>query len=153
MRYEHLVQINDPANPHIVPLSRAQVWAGLMQRVHAPQRFPVGPQGASVLAGDRENVLHRVVDFGTLTIRDTVHLQPQRHLRFVPERRDDMVPVTLSIALETPPALDDAALFLRFIYECDVDDPDTDGYRQQAWLANDVDMVRTIRQWQEEGLI
>lgn len=153
MRYEHLIQINDPFNLLLLSMTRAQVWTGLMQRVHAPQRFPLGPTECEVTEGPDPHTLHRRVSFGSLVIHDTVSIEPLRSLRFTPEARPDMPVVTLSIVLEQHPADDEQALFLRFVYASEVEDPDTDGYRQQAWLQNDRDMVRTVRQWHESGLL
>lgn len=153
MRYEHLIQINDPSSIVLTPLSREQVWMGLMQRVHAPHRFPLGPESCEVDLGADELTLRRRVHFGSLTLLDTVQVVPGRRLRFEPEAREDMVPVHLTITLESHPPESEDALFLRFLYESEVDDPETDGVRQQAWLANDRDMVRTLREWQDEGLL
>jgi hypothetical protein len=40
--FEHLVEINDPADPLADPLSLEQVWTGLMYRVHEPTVFLPG---------------------------------------------------------------------------------------------------------------
>lgn len=153
MRFEHLIQINDPLNPLVAPMSREALWTGLMQRVHAPQRFPVGPSACTVEAGADPLRLQRRIDFGSLSVRDAVEIEPGLSLHFKPERREDMVPVDLKVTVETHPADNPQALFLRFVYASEVDDPETDGYRQQAWLENDRDMVRTLRAWQAEGLL
>lgn len=153
MRYEHLIQINDPTHVLFPPLTREQVWTGLMQRVHAPQRFPIGPESCEVSPCEEELTLRRSVHFGALVVQDVVRLEPGRSLRFEPAAHEDMVPVQLTITLEAHPPENEQALFLRFLYESEVDDPETDGVRQQAWLANDRDMVRTFRHWQEGGLL
>ena len=42
MRFEHLVQINDPLMPLLEPLSREQLWRGLVRRAEEPTRFVLG---------------------------------------------------------------------------------------------------------------
>ena len=39
MKFEHLVQINDPLNPLIDSLTRDQLWRGLMRYIETPGRF------------------------------------------------------------------------------------------------------------------
>jgi Domain of unknown function (DUF1857) len=153
MRFEHLIQINDPLNRLITPMSREQLWTGLMQRVHAPQRFPVGPQDCEVEVGSDPLLLRRRIDFGSLSLHDVVQIDPGVSLSFTPLPHEDMALIHLTLTVENHPVHDPEALFLRFVYESEVDDPDTDGYRQQAWLENDRDMVRTLREWQESGLL
>ena len=41
MKFDHLIQINDPQNPLIPPLSRHQVWLGLLHRVEDPLPFRI----------------------------------------------------------------------------------------------------------------
>ena len=45
MRFEHLIEINDPLNPLAEILSREQVWSGLMHRVDEPTLFLPGLTG------------------------------------------------------------------------------------------------------------
>jgi hypothetical protein len=40
--FEHLVEINDPADPLAEVLGLEQVWTGLMYRVHEPTVFLPG---------------------------------------------------------------------------------------------------------------
>ena len=42
MYFEHLVEINDPADPLAEALGLEQVWTGLMYRVHEPTVFLPG---------------------------------------------------------------------------------------------------------------
>ena len=39
MKYEHLVQINDPLNPLIHILTQDQLWRGLFRYVESPTWF------------------------------------------------------------------------------------------------------------------
>ena len=38
MRFEHLVEVNDPLNPLIDTLTLNQIWQGLVLRVREPDR-------------------------------------------------------------------------------------------------------------------
>ena len=42
MKFSHLIQINDPLNPLIDPLSREQLWRGLVLRAENPLLFVMG---------------------------------------------------------------------------------------------------------------
>ena len=39
MKFEHLIEINDPLNPLIDPLSVDQLWRGLVLRAESPKLF------------------------------------------------------------------------------------------------------------------
>lgn len=154
MRYEHLIQVTDPADPRVEPMAREALWRGLLARVHAPERFPLGPDACTVEAeapaADGRERVRRTLAYGELRLHDRVELQAGQALVFRPEPRAGMPRIVLRIAIEEPrPGL----LGLRFVYESppESDDPETDGLRQQAWLAADRDMVRMLRHWQAQG--
>ena len=48
MRFEHLVQINDPLMPLLTEVSRAQLWRGLVLRAEDPAQFVVGLERATI---------------------------------------------------------------------------------------------------------
>ena len=68
MRFEHLVQINDPLNPLIDPLTRDQLWRGLMRYIETPVAFVEGLDSGRVTSRDG-NVLHRELHFGRRVVR------------------------------------------------------------------------------------
>jgi hypothetical protein len=45
LRFEHLVEINDPANPTLEPLTADQLWQGLVLRAESPELFMLGLDG------------------------------------------------------------------------------------------------------------
>lgn len=156
MRFEHLIQINDAGNPLLMPMTRAELWRGLVARARTPQSFPLGPDRCELVSGGEGDAqpLRRQVHFGGLVIDDHVRFDTEQSLHFEPLPREDMPSVRLSITIEEPSA---GALFLRFVYTSDEAleteglDAQLQGLREQAWLANDQDMVRTLRDWQREG--
>ncbi|WP_374591653.1 AtaL-like protein [Aquabacterium sp.] len=154
MHFEHLIEINAPRQTVIEPFPRSALWRGLMLRVHEPQRFPLGPDRCEVAESDQPGVLRRTLAFGALRFSDTVRLESGEAVYFRPDPHGDTTPVDLTIRIE---ALDDGGLLLRFVYESrgplTADEAFYNEYRQNAWLENDRDMVRALRQWLVEGAL
>ena len=156
MRFEHLIEINAPqvGLQVVAPVfTREQLWRGLMQRVQAPQRFPMGPDRCDCLEAE-PGVFRRTLHFGAHALRDEVRTWVGERLVFTPEAHGDTAPIRLSIAIEEPRA---GQMVLRFIYEAlseqSAEEAYYNDYRHNAWLHNDRDMVRTLRQWlTDEGL-
>lgn len=154
MRFEHLIEINSPRVDigTVVPtLTRTQLWQGLMARVKTPQRFPLGPERCEwkeVEAGRFVRTLH----FGQLAMHDEVLAEPEARLVFTPQPHGDTAPIRLTVTIEEPQA---GQMVLRFVYEAlaeqTAEEAYYNDYRHNAWLANDRDMVRTLRQWLHEG--
>lgn len=156
MRFEHLIEINSPRVDlqTVVPVfTRAQLWRGLLVRVQSPGRFPMGPERCDWSEVEPGRIL-RTLHFGQHVMRDEVTLTPQQRLVFTPEAHGDTAPIRLSIDIEEPQA---GQMVLRFTYEALAEQTPEEAYyndyRHSAWLHNDRDMVRTLRQWLvEEGL-
>jgi hypothetical protein len=152
MHFEHLIQINDPQDPAVPPMTRDELWRGLMHRVETPQRFPLGPDECRLHAADAPDELRRDVIFGKLRFEDTVRMVHQHAVDFEPRPHGDQPPVSLRIAIEEPTP---EALFLRFRYQSEEPpggaEPGLQALREQAWLEHDRDMVRTLRLWLAEG--
>ena len=73
MRFEHLIEINDPLNPLLDPLSRAQLWRGLVRRAEHPCEFVLGLDGAQIHARIEDGIeteLARTLDFGGVLINE-----------------------------------------------------------------------------------
>ncbi|HEU4460582.1 MAG TPA: AtaL-like protein [Methylibium sp.] len=155
MRYEHLLQVTDPLDPAVPPMSRDELWRGLMRRVESPQSFELGPDHCEVEPGADASRRRRSIHFGALRFDDEVHIEPMQRLVFATDPREGTATVGLTISIEEP---EPGALFLRFVYAVDepasgttVEDQALQRYREQAWLEMDRDMLRTLRQWQREG--
>ena len=157
MRYEHLVQINDPFNPLADTLTRAQLWRGLVLRAEQPTQFVLGLAGSAIrhreVRGD-EATLTRDLDFGTFSVHDHVTLKPQQHVQTRTDAGPTWPASRLTITIEAPqPEL----LFLRFVYEFDEEDDttelgaQTDALRRQAYMRADLDTVARIRALAEMG--
>jgi len=142
MRFEHLLQVNDLSDPRLPPMSRSELWRGLMLRVESPQRFPLGPDRCESRAGPADDERVRRIHYGNLRFDDRVRLDFERRIEFLPEPHGDAPPVRLTLTIEEPAP---GALFLRF------EDTALQGYREQAWLENDRDMLRSLRTWHADG--
>jgi hypothetical protein len=145
MQFSHLIQINDPFNPLIDPLSREELWRGLVLRAENPLLF--------VLALDRfeiversENALARVLHFGKLRLRDTVSFSPMQQVRYDIEAAGDSPAATLAMTIEEPAP---GQLFVRFDYETrETAAPLQEFYSsfaRQAYVEADIDTISTIR--------
>lgn len=156
MRFEHLIEINSPSASvqTVVPaFTRAQLWQGLMARVQTPQRFPNGPDRCDWSEVEPGRFV-RTVHFGQHVLQDEVLTTPQVRMLFTPQAHGDASPIQLTIAIEEPQP---GQTVLRFIYlalrEQTPEESYYNDYRHGAWLHNDRDMVRTLRQWLvEDGL-
>lgn len=151
MKFEHLIQINDPANPLLEFLSREQLWQGLWQRVENPMLFLPGLESCEILERQESSLL-RLLDFGAARIRDRVSFEVEEWLRFDIEAGASHAGGALTIRVEEPQPL---ALFLRFTYETSLQEESEDGryaeYVKSAYRESDLETVRVIRLLLAEG--
>jgi len=154
MRFEHLIEINSPRQTVTEPFPRQALWRGLMLRVHEPQRFPLGPDRCEVVEAGALGAVRRTLHFGALRFTDLVQFEVGESVRFQPDPHGETTPIDLVIRIEAPV---EGALLLRFVYESrgplSTDEALYNDYRQNAWLENDREMVRTLRQWLVEGAL
>lgn len=152
MRYEHLVEINDPHSPLIFRLTRHELWQGLVRRAYAPQEFIYGLDAvvvAEVASDDATKVLERTLDFGSFTVKDIVRLRENESTSTDVEAGADWPRSRLVISIEEPQP---DCLFLRFVYEWDENLSDNEldrmtwSIRQQAYHASDIDTVVRLRE-------
>ena len=147
MRFEHLVAVNDPQQVYIVPLSRAQVWAGLMRRVEDARPFLPALESCDIVArGD--GWVERCLDFGSATICDRVTYLHDRLVCFDTAPTANHGGGRLQITIEEPAS---GRIFLRFEYDtvhavgAEAEDAAYEGYLRQAYEAVDIDTVQVIR--------
>jgi hypothetical protein len=147
MKFEHIVQINDPGNPLIQNLSRDQLWLGLMARAEDATLFLPGLEACRIL--ERSHCrLQRCLDFGNAAIEDTVTWSPFEWMCFEVNRTDSHAGGRLTIAIEEP---EENHLFLRFTYATTLGEVagDEDAayaeFVKSAYHESDIEMVRVIR--------
>ena len=147
MKFSHLIQINDPLNPLIEPLSREQLWRGLVLRAENPLLF-IMALDAFEIVGRAESALTRELHFGKLTLRDRVEFETLNQVRYQIEAAQDSPAAELVMTIEEPEA---DQLFVRFDYETLQDgaaaplDDFYSGFAKQAYIAADIDTISTIR--------
>ncbi|MFD1555723.1 SRPBCC family protein [Paraburkholderia silviterrae] len=149
MNFEHLIQINDPLNPLVPPMTREQLWEGLVLRAEQPQLFVIGLDDCTILSREG-NTLERELHYGHATVRDRVTLTPNENVRYDISPTADYVGGSLTMTIEQP---DELQLFLRFEYRTTLPTADTEDDRQtseivkSAYRESDIDTVRLIRQY------
>ena len=153
MKFEHLVQINDPLNPLVDPLTRDQLWRGLKRRAESPKEFVLALDAADITSRG-ENSLARTLTFGHLVIRDQVTFSPQHDVRYNIEASAEVPGGTLVMTIEEPA---EEQLFVRFAYDTRAVEGGppreaySDEYLKQAYVEADVDSILTIRRLIVEG--
>ncbi len=155
MNFEHLVEINDEGIDGLAPLSRGQLWRGLVLRAEQP--------GLSVLALDDCRILQRGADyldrelrFGELRIRDRVRFVPMESVVYETEATATLPAGRLTMAIEEPLP---GRLFVRFTYSYVMErgeaalDRFYARYLRQAYIEADSDTIATIRRLAREGAL
>lgn len=158
VHFEHLVQINDPTNPLLAPISRDQLWRGLMRRVEQPGEFLVGVEHVA-LAVRSAQLIEREMLLGALRVVDRISLEPGRSIHFDTAPSEQHQGGSFTMTIEEPNPGD---LFVRFSYRTALPDgvgtPDSAAgdayfadYVKAAYRDTDVDGIRWIRELVETG--
>jgi hypothetical protein len=148
MKFNHLIQINDMLNPLVDPLSRAQLWRGLVLRAEVPQLFMEHLDDCRIFDKTSDGV-SRELRYGNLTVCDTVTFLPLLQVHYQVPAQGEIRASNMRMCIEEP---EPEALFVRFEY--DIDQPsDPTGeeafyneFRRSAYQAADIDTIRVIRE-------
>lgn len=147
MKFEHLIEINNPGNPMIPQIGRDQLWRGLMFRAEDATHFVPGLEACIILERG-ECRLERRLDFGNAAILDRVTWAEGDWMCFAVAATESHAGGRLTIAIEEP---EETHLFLRFTYhttlgECTDDDDNAYAeFVKSAYHDSDTEMVRVIR--------
>jgi len=153
MKFEHLIEINDPLNPLIDTLTREQVWRGLVLRAEDPKRFI--PHLDECIIGERDSGrFTRRQRFGELWIDDHVVLTPLQAVRFDVPAQGDIAQSSLTMAIEVPA---EGLLLVRFTY--DDGNPEADDhmgkmyedFKKSAYQEADIDTIKIVRELASQG--
>lgn len=155
MKFEHLVQINDPLNPLIDPLTRDQLWRGLKRRAGHPKQFMQTLDSVEI-TGHSTDTLARALTFGKLVVRDRVRFVDNVQVRYEIDGSVEVPAATLAVTIEEPTP---EQLFVRFEYDVKAvtGAPPRDAYYdefvKQAYVEADIDAITTIRRLVSEGAL
>ncbi len=152
VRFEHLIEINDPALAEAPTLTREQIWRGLVLRAERPDLFVPSLSEVRLLSrtGTR---LSRALRYGEVTVRDEVHFSPLEHMHYEIPAQGEIARSSLHVSIEEPRP---GALFVRFVYEDEraesAESRVIDELRRAAYEQADIDTIVTIRWWLEAGI-
>ncbi|QOY94422.1 DUF1857 family protein [Massilia sp. UMI-21] len=153
MKFEHLIQINDPLNPLIDTISIEQLWRGLVLRAESPTMFV--PHLDECTIGERTSgSFQRRLRYGDLVVDDVVHMTPLKEVRYEVPAQGEIAASSLRMIIEAP---GDAVLLLRFCYDdgqgehTDPANAMYDDFKRSAYQEADIDTVRILRQLAGEG--
>jgi len=153
MKFEHLIQINDPLNPLADTLSVEQLWRGLVLRAESPTLFV--PHLDECTIGERSSgSFKRRLRYGDLVIDDVVHLTPLQQVRYEVPAQGEIAASSLLMRIEAPA---EGVLLVRFCYDdgqgehTDPANAMYDDFKRSAYQEADIDTVRILRQLAEEG--
>ena len=151
VKFEHLIEVNDLNNPLQDPLTREELWFGLLCRAEDARAFLPGLEACHIIERS-DDLLVRDLDFGSAVIRDRVTFEVLQWIRFESEANADHAGGSLTISIEEPQP---GALFLRFRYHTTLPEGGEDAryaeFVRSAYHQSDVDTVRVIRMIAESG--
>ncbi|MDR7047666.1 hypothetical protein J2X54_000101 [Duganella sp. 3397] len=153
MKFEHLIEINDPLNPLLDALTIEQLWSGLVLRAEAPKLFV--PQLDEAIIDERtDDSFRRRLRYGQLVIEDRVRLEPMQRVVYDVPAQNEITASTLTMSIEQPTA---DTLYVRFQYD-DGHDAETDAanamydeFKRSAYKEADIDTVGMIRELATQG--
>lgn len=153
MKFEHLIEINDPLNPLIDTISVEQLWRGLVLRAEDPKRFM--PHLDECTISEREaGSFKRSLRYGELVIADRVVLTPLLQVRYEVPAQGDIAESRMTMTIEAP---SEGVLWVRFFY--DDGNPDAgdemgkmyEDFKKSAYQEADIDTIKIVRQLAGEG--
>lgn len=149
MYFEHLIEINDPGNPLLEPLTRTQLWRGLMLRAEQPE-LSVMSLDQCIMHERRENYLRRELKFGKLSIHDEVFFETEVSVTYHVAASDHFPASRLVMQIEEPYP---DRLFVRFTYsnESPSEEDMVRQHVEQAYVQADQDTVAVIREQAKLG--
>ena len=153
MKFEHLIDINDPLNPLADTMTREQLWRGLVLRAEDPKMFM--PHLDECTLGERESgSFARRLRYGELVIDDVVHLTPLQEVRYEVPAQGDIAASRMTMTIEAP---SEGVMWVRFLY----DDGNAsandemgkmyEDFKKSAYQEADIDTVKILRRLAAEG--
>lgn len=148
--HEHIIEVTNPYDDLADALDTSTLWRQLEHFARHPSDYVEAMKKSVVHEHFEGNqlVLKRELDFGGLTVADTVRFDEGKSVITDVQQSKEFPASRFTISLESP--AQEGCYFLRFIYEEDVAQaPQEDIYlqlRKQAYEQKDRDLVDMIRQ-------
>ncbi len=155
MVFEHIITVNDAREPIVTPMTRWQLWQGLMRRVTDPCRFSDTLDSAQV---HEVTTTHwtRELRYGPVVVRDRVTADPMDTISYEVEWPPRLAGSRLTMRIEEPAF---GTMIVRFLYDSPYasEDPQvTRGQRlalESAYLHADIDAIALVRRMVSSGEI
>jgi hypothetical protein len=153
MKFEHLIEINDPLNPLIDTVTREQLWRGLVLRAEDPKRFVPHLDECTIVERSSGSFTRRL-RYGELVIDDSVYLTPLQEVRYEVHAQGEIAQSQLSMRIEAP---SEGVLWVRFLYDDgNASAGDEMGkmyeeFKKSAYQEADLDTIKIVRQLASEG--
>jgi hypothetical protein len=153
MKFEHLIEINDPLNPLIDTITREQLWRGLVLRAESPKMFV--PHLDECTIGERTSgSFSRSLRYGELVVNDRVILTPLQEVRYEVPAQGEISQSRLTMTIEAP---SEGVLWVRFKYDDGHNEPADevnsmyDEFKKSAYQEADIDTIRIVRELAAAG--
>lgn len=152
MKFIHLIEINDPLNPLLDPITREQLWRGLVLRAEEPGLFMPHLDECTISARTGAS-MQRELRYGSIVIRDNVHFVPQQQVQYRVPAQTDIAASSLDMTIEEPQA---GLLYVRFAYDdggANDDEAEAmyNDFRRSAYKEADIDTISLIREMATAG--
>jgi hypothetical protein len=155
MIFEHIITVNDVSEPIVTPMSRWQLWQGLMRRVTDPVRFSDTLDEARVTEVTTTHWT-RELHYGPLVVRDRVTADPMDSIRYEVEWPPRLAGSRMTMRIEEPAF---GTMIVRFVYDSPYASADPQVTRAQrtalesAYLHADIDAIALVRRMVSSGEI
>jgi hypothetical protein len=154
MKFEHLIEINDPLNPLMDTITREQLWRGLVLRAESPKMF-VPHLDECTIDERTSGSFRRRLRYGDLVVEDQVILTPLVEVRYEVPAQGDISQSRLTMSIEEPSA---GRVYVRFRYDDGHNEPVVDEvnamydeFKKSAYQEADIDTVRILRELAADG--
>jgi hypothetical protein len=144
--FEHLVRVNDPAEPRLEWLARETLWEGLWRSVAAPAEYDPSVDRCLVETLG-EGRARRRLQRGTRCDEDLLEWRHLESITVRPDLRGAFAGSSLAMRIEEPAP---GVLFVRFSYQLVDGDSAAPSEaertaRHAAWRQADVARIRSVR--------
>lgn len=144
LKFEHIVQVNDPGDERLTTISRHQLWQGLVLRARNPDKFIRGLQCESQTPDNNEFLRRTRAGDSNFCEKVTLYPQKEIHTQTLPDH--NQIEAVSTTRIEEP---EPGYLFVRFNYqrelEVTTEAVDVAEHLKAAYVQVDRDAIAMIR--------